>query len=115
MTTDVRHARDRMVDIQISPRGIHDERVLRAMRRVPREAGDYLDAIGRILNPVNRTRGQARDLEMAKKLDDERRSDLLIERLNVNSRNLDIAARAFIFVFAIKLRAPFRLRIARAT
>lgn len=35
---DYEHARHRMVDTQIARRGIRDERVLEAMRRVPREA-----------------------------------------------------------------------------
>src|SRR5436305_10877132 len=38
MATDVRHARDYMVEVQIAGRGIRDRRVLAAMRRVPREA-----------------------------------------------------------------------------
>src|SRR4051794_38350025 len=38
MATDVRHARDHMVEVQIAGRGIRDRRVLAAMRRVPREA-----------------------------------------------------------------------------
>src|SRR5882757_8409275 len=37
MKTDVRQARDHMVDVQIKGRGIRDQRVLAAMRRVPRE------------------------------------------------------------------------------
>jgi protein-L-isoaspartate(D-aspartate) O-methyltransferase len=37
MATGVRHARDRMVEAQIAGRGIRDQRVLAAMRRVPRE------------------------------------------------------------------------------
>jgi protein-L-isoaspartate(D-aspartate) O-methyltransferase len=41
MATDVRHARDHMVEVQIAGRGIRDRRVLAAMRRVPREA--FLD------------------------------------------------------------------------
>lgn len=36
--TDFQHARDLMVDRQIARRGIRDERVLDAMRQVPREA-----------------------------------------------------------------------------
>ncbi|TIO10898.1 protein-L-isoaspartate(D-aspartate) O-methyltransferase [Mesorhizobium sp.] len=35
---DLSHARDRMVDIHVSRRGIHDREVLKAMREVPREA-----------------------------------------------------------------------------
>ena len=42
MTTDIGHARDRMVDVQLAGRGIRDERVLAAMRSVPREA--FVDA-----------------------------------------------------------------------
>src|SRR3954451_1402607 len=38
MKTAVRRARDRMVEVQIAGRGIRDQRVLDAMRRVPREA-----------------------------------------------------------------------------
>ncbi|HEY0567644.1 MAG TPA: protein-L-isoaspartate(D-aspartate) O-methyltransferase [Xanthobacteraceae bacterium] len=38
MATDVRHLRDRMVDVHIAGRGIRDPRVLAAMRQVPREA-----------------------------------------------------------------------------
>ena len=38
MATDVRHARDHMVEVQIEARGIRDQRVLAAMRAVPREA-----------------------------------------------------------------------------
>jgi protein-L-isoaspartate(D-aspartate) O-methyltransferase len=37
MTAEVLRARDRMVDVQIAGRGIRDNRVLAAMRRVPRE------------------------------------------------------------------------------
>jgi protein-L-isoaspartate(D-aspartate) O-methyltransferase len=36
--SDLAHARDRMVDIQIARRGVRDRRVLDAMKRVPREA-----------------------------------------------------------------------------
>src|SRR6185312_5658186 len=36
--TDLPHARDRMVDVQIARRGIRDRLVLDAMRAVPREA-----------------------------------------------------------------------------
>jgi protein-L-isoaspartate(D-aspartate) O-methyltransferase len=35
---DPAQARDRMVDRQIAARGVHDPRVLEAMRQVPREA-----------------------------------------------------------------------------
>ena len=35
---DAKHARERMVDVQIARRGIRSERVLRAMGEVPREA-----------------------------------------------------------------------------
>src|SRR3954453_5241964 len=42
MKTAVRRARDRMVEVQIAGRGIRDQRVLAAMRRVPREA--FVDA-----------------------------------------------------------------------
>src|SRR5438045_593042 len=38
MPVDIRHSLDRMVDVQIAGRGIHDRRVLAAMRQVPREA-----------------------------------------------------------------------------
>ena len=38
MTTGIRDRRDRMVDVQIAGRGIRDQRVLTAMRQVPREA-----------------------------------------------------------------------------
>src|SRR4051794_10755928 len=38
MKTAVPRARDRMVELQIAGRGIRDQRVLAAMRRVPREA-----------------------------------------------------------------------------
>jgi len=37
MTHSFQHERDRMVQVQIAGRGIRDERVLRAMRTVPRE------------------------------------------------------------------------------
>src|SRR5947209_7460312 len=37
MATGIRHARDRMVEAQIAGRGIRDQRVLAAMRAVPRE------------------------------------------------------------------------------
>ena len=37
MTRDYQSERDRMVEFQIAGRGIRDERVLQAMRRVPRE------------------------------------------------------------------------------
>ena len=36
--TDLAQARERMVDMQIAGRGVRDERVLEAMREVPREA-----------------------------------------------------------------------------
>jgi protein-L-isoaspartate(D-aspartate) O-methyltransferase len=36
-TVDLASARQRMVQEQLAPRGIHDERVLAAMRKVPRE------------------------------------------------------------------------------
>src|SRR3954464_4483251 len=36
--TDLSHARDRMVEIQIAGRGVRDRGVLEAMRAVPREA-----------------------------------------------------------------------------
>jgi protein-L-isoaspartate(D-aspartate) O-methyltransferase len=36
--SDLSHARDRMVEIQIAGRGVRDRRVLEAMRAVPREA-----------------------------------------------------------------------------
>src|ERR1700716_822456 len=42
MATDVRDRRDRMVDVHLAGRGIRDQRVLEAMRRVPREA--FVDA-----------------------------------------------------------------------
>lgn len=35
---DFEHARHRMVEVQIARRGVHDERVLAALRKVPREA-----------------------------------------------------------------------------
>jgi protein-L-isoaspartate(D-aspartate) O-methyltransferase len=42
MKTDVRRARDHMVEVQIAGRGIRDRRVLGAMRTVPREM--FVDA-----------------------------------------------------------------------
>ena len=35
---DLSRARDRMIDVQITRRGVRDPHVLDAMRRVPREA-----------------------------------------------------------------------------
>lgn len=35
--TDVQRARDRMMDVHIKRRGVRDQRVLAAMRAVPRE------------------------------------------------------------------------------